>query len=176
MQGQSQGQQRGQELIGPAQGQGQMGFQARQPVYPNMFPPGQQEMMAQMMMMQASMAQMGEMMNHMITVCPCLAGVVADMEWKIGNLGITLTRRKRKKHKRKHSSPPTRRPRKRRKSLTARNSVRTRSLPSLRKHLPGLSQLNPLRPNSVNFHSGAPTRGASIRTPAQQPMKRPAWS
>jgi hypothetical protein len=40
----------------------------RQPVFPNMFPPGQQEMMAQMMMMQASMAQMGEMMNHMIQV------------------------------------------------------------------------------------------------------------
>jgi uncharacterized membrane protein len=44
-------------------------FQTRQPVFPNMFPPGQQEMMAQMMMMQASMAQMGEMMNHMIQVC-----------------------------------------------------------------------------------------------------------
>jgi hypothetical protein len=30
--------------------------------------PGQQEMMAQMMMMQANMAQMGEMMTHMMEV------------------------------------------------------------------------------------------------------------
>lgn len=40
------------------QGQGYGGF----------FPPGQQEMMAQMMMMQANMAQMGEMMQHMAEV------------------------------------------------------------------------------------------------------------
>ena len=33
------------------------------------FNPGQQEMMAQMMMMQANMAQMGEMMQHMVEVC-----------------------------------------------------------------------------------------------------------
>jgi len=32
------------------------------------FNPGQQEMMAQMMMMQANMAQMGEMMQHMVEV------------------------------------------------------------------------------------------------------------
>jgi hypothetical protein len=34
------------------------------------FNPGQQEMMAQMMMMQANMAQMGEMMQHMVEVSP----------------------------------------------------------------------------------------------------------
>lgn len=33
-----------------------------------MFQPGQQEMMAQMMMMQASMAQMGQMMQSMAAV------------------------------------------------------------------------------------------------------------
>jgi hypothetical protein len=36
---------------------------------PPFFQPGQQEMMAQMMMMQASMAQMGEMMSKMAEVC-----------------------------------------------------------------------------------------------------------
>jgi hypothetical protein len=35
---------------------------------PGFFPPGQQEMMAQMMMMQANMAQMGEMMAKMVEV------------------------------------------------------------------------------------------------------------
>jgi len=64
----------GMQQNGMGMGMGtQMGFQ--QPGFrPNMmqrgfqqpfFPPGQQEMMAQMMMMQASMAQMGEMMAKM---------------------------------------------------------------------------------------------------------------
>jgi len=40
-----------------------------QPQYQqSFFQPGQQEMMAQMMMMQASMAQMGEMMSKMAEV------------------------------------------------------------------------------------------------------------
>lgn len=39
-----------------------------QPGFGGFFPPGQQEMMAQMMMMQANMAQMGEMMNKMVEV------------------------------------------------------------------------------------------------------------
>lgn len=41
-----------------------------QPGFGGFFPPGQQEMMAQMMMMQASMAQMGEMMSKMAQVGP----------------------------------------------------------------------------------------------------------
>ena len=35
------------------------------------YQPGQQEMMAQMMMMQANMAQMGEMMHQMAQVSWC---------------------------------------------------------------------------------------------------------
>jgi hypothetical protein len=39
-----------------------------QPGFQQFFNPGQQEMMAQMMMMQANMAQMGEMMQKMAEV------------------------------------------------------------------------------------------------------------
>jgi hypothetical protein len=41
-----------------------------QPGFNGFLPPGQQEMMAQMMMMQANMAQMSEMMQKMAEVCP----------------------------------------------------------------------------------------------------------
>lgn len=39
-----------------------------QPGFGGFFPPGQQEMMAQMMMMQANMAQMSQMMSKMSEV------------------------------------------------------------------------------------------------------------
>jgi hypothetical protein len=41
---------------------------------PGFFQPGQQEMMAQMMMMQANMAQMGEMMAKMAEVSEARRG------------------------------------------------------------------------------------------------------
>lgn len=47
----------------------QPGPQMMQPGFgPSFFAPGTQEMMAQMMMMQANMAQMGEMMAQMVEV------------------------------------------------------------------------------------------------------------
>jgi hypothetical protein len=47
------------------------------------FNPGQQEMMAQMMMMQANMAQMGEMMHHMVEVSVDAYPVVQQLaDWK----------------------------------------------------------------------------------------------
>ena len=52
--------------------------QMMQPGFGGFFPPGQQEMMAQMMMMQANMAQMGEMMNKMAEVRFVCAASCAD--------------------------------------------------------------------------------------------------
>ena len=55
----------------------QPGFQPGMmpPAYGGFFSPGQQEMMAQMMMMQANMAQMGKMMQKMAEVSARFRGV-----------------------------------------------------------------------------------------------------